>query len=137
MSKYVEVAVPLPLSEPLTYAVPEAFEGLARSGVRVRVSVGRRKIVGIVTGVRDEPPSGFKIKPLQSVLDHEPVLPEDLLTLAREASDYYLAPIGETLQAMIPGALPPWGDRQIWLTDAGALGLARSAEEQAILSLLR
>ena len=137
MSKYVEVAVPLPLGAPLTYAVPAAFEEMAIPGVRVRVPVGSRRLVGLVTALTGEAPDGLKIKPLQSVLDYEPVLPEELLELAREASDYYLAPIGETLQSMIPAALPPWGDRQIWLTDAGAMALARSSEEQRILSFLR
>jgi primosomal protein N' (replication factor Y) len=137
MSRFVEVAVPLPLSGPLTYSVPGHFERMAQRGVRVRVPVGRRTLMGMVTAALDEAPAGFKIKPIQSVLDREPVLPEDLLHLAQEISKYYLAPIGEVLQAMVPSALPPWGDRQIWLTNAGALALARSAEEQVILAILR
>ncbi len=137
MPKFVEVAVPLPLSGPLTYAVPPVFEDLAQAGSRVRVPVGRRTLIGLITAVTDMPPGGIKIKPLQSVLDHEPLLPQELLILARETSDYYLAPIGEILQAMMPSNLPPWGDRRIWLSNAGALGLARSAEEQAVLSVLQ
>lgn len=136
MSKYVDVAVPLPLSGTLTYGVPASFEDLARIGARVRVPVGRRRVIGVITGAPDSAPEGVRVKPVESVLDHEPLLPEDLIVLAQEAAKYYLAPVGELLQAMIPSELPPWGDQQIWLSNAGALGLARSKEEQAILSVL-
>ncbi len=136
MAKFVEVAVPLPLSGPLTYSVPESFAELARPGARARVPVGPRRLVGIITGTQDEAPRDFETRDLESVLDREPLLPPDLLSLAQETAEYYLAPIGETLQAMVPADLPPWGDRQVWLSNAGALALARTAEEQAIFSLL-
>lgn len=137
MSEFVEVAVPLPLADALTYGVPPAFASLVRPGVRVRVQVGRRSVVGVATGLSEESPPGIKVRPLKSVLDREPVLSEELLNLGREAADYYLAPIGEVLHAMIPSGLSPWGDRRIWLSNAGALGLARSAEEESILAVLR
>src|SRR5262249_14021988 len=75
--------------------------------------------------------------PLDEVLDREPAVPADLLDLARFAADYYLAPLGEVLRSMLPGTLPPWGDRKVWLTDAGALALPRDPEEAAVIEVLR
>lgn len=134
---YARVAVPVPLPEALTYEVPEDLMDLAVPGVRVRVSVGRRRLQGVVMERTAEAPEGISLKPLLDVLDREPVLPEELLELARFVSDYYLAPVGETVRALIPGRLPPWGDRKVWLTNAGAIAPARDDGEREIVEALR
>ena len=99
-ARYVEVAVPVPLDETLTYAVPDALPVLP--GCRVRVSVGKRRHVGVVMALRDQPPEGITIKPVLEVLDPAPVLTGELLELARFVAGYYLAPIGEVVRAMLP-----------------------------------
>ena len=38
---------------------------------------------------------------------------------------------------MLPGNLPPWGDRKVWLTDAGALSAVRDPAESAVVEALR
>ncbi len=134
---YVEVAVPLPLEGPLTYEVPEGFAPLARPGARARVRVGRRRLVGVIVGRRETPPEGVALRPLDAVIDPRPVLPADLLDLAGFVSDYYVAPLGEVLRAMLPADLAPWGDQRVWLTDAGALATPRDAAEAAVVESLR
>lgn len=134
---YVEVAVPLPLLEPLTYEVPPAFAAQAVPGARVRVPVGRRRVVGFIVGRREEPPEGVRVRPLLAVVDPWPVVPEALLELAAWVADYYLAPPGEVLRAMVPAGVAPWGERRVWLTDGGALALPGSREEQRIVEALR
>ncbi|HLX10816.1 MAG TPA: hypothetical protein VKY89_23405, partial [Thermoanaerobaculia bacterium] len=134
---YVEVALPVPLPEPLVYAVPPGCQAIAVPGVRVRVRMGKRRLVGVVVGQRDEPPAGVAIRWLDGVLDREPVLGPDLLELARFTADYYLAPLGEALRSMLPADLEPWGDRRVWLTDRGALALPRAEAESAVLEALR
>ncbi len=39
---------------------------------------------------------------LEAVLDEEPLLSEQLLTLAEWMAQYYLAPLGEVLRGMLP-----------------------------------
>lgn len=134
---YARVAVPVPLPETLTYEVPEELTELALPGARVRISVGRRKLIGVVMERTDEAPPGIGLKPLLDVVDREPILPEELLELARFVSDYYLAPVGETVRALIPGHLPPWGDRKVWLTDAGAIAPPRGETEGEVIDVLR
>jgi primosomal protein N' (replication factor Y) len=134
---YVEVAVPLPLPAPLVYEVPTAFATLARPGARARVPVGRRQLVGVILEGRAEPPVGVEARPLTAVLDREPALSAELLELADFAADYYLEPPGEILRSMLPADLPPWGDRKVWLTDAGALARPRGDGEAAVLEALR
>ncbi len=132
---YADVAVPVPVATPLTYAVPAAF-GELESGVRVRVPVGKRQLVGMVVGWRDEAPEGFEVREITEVLDLEPAVGDDLLDLARFAADYYLAPIGDAVRILLPGKLPPWGDRRVSLTDAGAIAPPRDPLEEKLRDLL-
>ncbi|HUO87204.1 MAG TPA: hypothetical protein VM617_07415, partial [Thermoanaerobaculia bacterium] len=132
----VRIAVPLPLP-PLVYSVPPALADQVVPGVRVRVRVGRRRLVGIVVGGQSTPPEGVEIKPVDDVVDREPVLGGELLELADFVADYYLAPLGEVVRGMVPAALPPWGERKVWLTDAGALTPPRDEVEAALIAALR
>src|SRR5690606_26815273 len=107
-----------------------------RIGLRVRVPVGRRNLVGFVWKLDAEAPEGVEARALLALLDLEPPLPDDLLALARFTADYYLAPIGEVLAAMLPQGLEPWGDRRVALTPAGALAPPRDALDLEIRDLL-
>lgn len=132
-----EVAVPIPLRQSLVYRVPGAFEAIAEPGSRVRVPVGRRRLVGVILA-RDVPaPEGVELRELEAVIDLEPVVPPSLLELGRFAADYYLAPIGEVFRAVVPAGLEPWGDRRVWLTDRGALGTPRDALERVVVEAVR
>ncbi|MGH9379124.1 MAG: replication restart helicase PriA [Thermoanaerobaculia bacterium] len=131
------VAVPLPLEQPLTYTIPAPFVALARLGCRARVRVGQRRLTGLIVDLPERAPQGVELRPLDEVLDAVPVLDPQLLDLARFAADYYLAPIGEVIQAMLPGRLRPWGDQRVWLTDAGALAAPADEIEAAVVAALR
>ena len=132
-----DVAVPLPLPDPLVYEVPLNWAAQAVPGVRARVLVGKRRLTGMIVAVHHRPPEGVNLRPIVEILDREPVLTPDLLELARFTADYYMAPLGEVVRSMLPADLPPWGDRKVWLTDAGALAVPRSPAEAAVLEALR
>ncbi|MEP6779438.1 MAG: primosomal protein N', partial [Gemmatimonadaceae bacterium] len=71
---------------------------------RVLVSFRNRKEIGICLGVVDAP-EGVALKPIDSVVDDTPSLPEPLLQTAEWIANWYAAPIGLTLRAMLPSAL--------------------------------
>src|ERR1700681_2376246 len=137
METFADVALPIPLPDPLIYSIPPSWIAQAVPGVRTRVMMGRRRLTGVIVRVHQQRPEGLTIRPIDEILDREPVLTADLLTLARFVADYYLAPLGEVVRSMLPSDLPPWGDRKVWLTDAGAMGVPRSPEETAIVDALR
>jgi len=87
----VEVAVPIPLRQPLTYAVPPAFAALARPGARARVPVGKRRLTGIILGRPEEVPADLDLKALEAVVD---------LT-ARIHQDFTYDPHATTIQTPI------------------------------------
>lgn len=128
--------MPVPLPQALTYRVPAALEPLARVGCRVRVGVGSRMVVGVILELHRRAPALAVVKDIARLLDQRPVLPPELIELARFVADYYLAPIGEAVRAMLPVDLPPWGEQRLSLTDAGALTPPRNAEEATLVERL-
>ncbi|HMB53640.1 MAG TPA: primosomal protein N' [Thermoanaerobaculia bacterium] len=133
----VGVAVPVPIRQTLSYRIPEHLRGRLAPGQRVRVRIGKRRLVGVALELAHEGPEGVSLREIDALLDREPVLGEDLLELARFTADYYLAPIGEVLRTLLPADLPPWGERKVWLTDAGALSSPRGDAEAAVVEALR
>ena len=59
-----------------------------------------------------------------------------LLELAEFVADYYLAPIGEVIRSMVPSDLPPWGDQQVWLSNAALMLAPASADEALVIEYL-
>jgi primosomal protein N' (replication factor Y) (superfamily II helicase) len=133
---FADVALPVPLP-PLIYEIPTAWAPLAKAGARARVRMGSRRLTGVIVRVHSDRPEGITLRPVEEIIDREPILPADLLELAVFIADYYIAPLGEVLRNMLPSDLPPWGDRRIRLTDAGALAMPHSADERLVLEALR
>ncbi len=99
-----EVALPVPLGQAFTYAVPDALRERLQPGMRVACELRRRREIGVVLSIRDgEPPiAASKLKSVQAVLDAQPCVPAELLAFLRDLSAYYLAPIGEVLRLAMP-----------------------------------
>lgn len=141
---YAEVAVPVPIHGPLIYRLADGLlpldgteELVATPGSRVRITVGRRELRGVVLRLLDEPPAiDGEIKEIREVLDREPVLTNELLSLLTFTADYYLAPIGEVSRMMLPAKLAPWGERRVSLTNAGALAPPRDEAEARLVEYL-
>jgi len=133
--RFCEVALPGPLRSTFTYAVPPSLRDEPLIGRRVVVPFRNRAMVGIGLAESDRAPqlAGGKkaIKEVAELMDSVPALPPKLLELAQWISRYYLAPIGETLRAMLPPEIEVRHDREYSLTDAGRAYLKDllSAEE--------
>ncbi|MDP9039526.1 MAG: primosomal protein N' [Acidobacteriota bacterium] len=127
MSAFADVALPVPLDRAFTYAV----NGTAPSvGARVLVPFSGQKLMGVVTRVHDDPPpEGVEIKPIQQVLDPEPLLGDELLQLAGWIAQYYVAPRGEVLRAMLPLSAEVRRQFTYSITDAGRRVLYDGAEK--------
>jgi len=95
-----EVALPVPLDRVFTYAVRE--DQAPQRGARVVAPFRNEKLIGVVTAVGVATPPDFEVRFLEAVLDDEPLLSEQLLTLAEWMAQYYLAPLGEVLRGMLP-----------------------------------
>ncbi len=122
----VNVAVMAALWRPLTYSVPESLD--VRVGERVLVPLGSRRVAGIVLSAGPPLPSGIDVRPVLAVLDPEPVLAPELLTLGLWIAEYYLAPLGEVFRAMLPLRSHSRRVRVVELTEAGRQSLREMAD---------
>ena len=83
------------------YAIPEALTGLIEVGHRVRVPFGKRTVTGFVYAL-DQGPSVLELKPIEALLDAEPLLPSPLVELAGFVAAHYLVPLDEVIRAIVP-----------------------------------
>jgi len=103
----LRIAVATPLWQLFDYLTIDGFsDTVLKPGVRIKVPFGRREVVGVLLEVTDQSElSRDKLKPIISVLDDEPLIPNTLLKLYRWASDYYHYPIGEVVVGALPKSL--------------------------------
>lgn len=99
---YLAVALDVPLPGLFDYS----HDRPVAPGVRVRVTFGRRAMVGMVWAVRDAPGvAADRVRPIDAVLDDLPPMPDDWLRLAEFAAHYYHRPLGEVLLPVLPPSL--------------------------------
>ncbi|MGA2154199.1 MAG: primosomal protein N' [Bryobacteraceae bacterium] len=125
--QYVDVSVPAPLDQPFTYSLPETLRHRVRPGSRIVVPFGPRKLTGVILRCHDEPPKMATREALR-LIDSEPVLDAELLSLGRWIAGYYCAPLGDVLRGMLPLASEIRRGKVWSLTDAG-----RDAARQLLL----
>lgn len=112
------VAVAAPLFAPLTYGPPKDGE-LPPVGVRVLVSLGRRRVTGYVIDIVAKEDVSYTIKPILDILDTTPLFHADMVPFFRWAADYYQYPIGEVIKGALPGGLTVSSGRIIELNESG------------------
>ncbi len=100
-TKLIEVAVPLPVADPFTYAVPDEWVSQAEPGMRVLVPFKNRELVGYVVGAQEAIPPERTKKAIR-LLDSAPILNDHFLRLTAWLKDYYFSSWGEAIQAVLP-----------------------------------
>ncbi|WP_418551625.1 replication restart helicase PriA [Prevotella sp.] len=102
---YADIILPLPLDSLFTYSVPDSLAGRVGQGVRVLVPFGKSKTyVGLVVRTHNNKPD-FKVKDISVVMDDAPVVNSVQLDLWRWMADYYLASVGDVMNAALPSGL--------------------------------
>lgn len=139
MSRYIEVALPLPISGTFTYSLPEAMDGQVSVGARVIVPFGKKKFyTGIVVAFAPTAPLGYEVKDVISVLDSSPVVRHPQLKLWEWVADYYLCSLGEVYNAAVPAGLKIESETSVELNpdfDAADSGIMNE-REQIVYQLL-
>ena len=102
-----EIVFNLPLEKPYTYSIPDEFRELLKPGMRVKTSLGRgnRTVIGYCVNVRQAESAVRKLKPVEEVLDSEPLLGSPMLELTRWISERYLCGWGQVLESVIPAGV--------------------------------
>ncbi len=144
MGTLMDVAVMAAIRNPLTYRVPSFLD--VRPGQRLLVPLGSRQAKGIALEPVARMVPGVKVREILRVLDPEPLLSPELLTLGLWIGEYYLAPIGEVYRAMLPLRSQTRWARMLQLSDLGRRKLeelagslleeVRGGEDATLLSYL-
>ncbi len=105
---FVDLAIPGGVDKLFTYSVPMELQHAVRRGIRVVAPFGKRTVIGFVIDTSltsqacaDRARTVPHIKPIRDLLDAEPILTDDILELTRWISEYYFAPWGEVLKAVL------------------------------------
>ncbi len=138
----VNVAVMAAIRGPLTYSVPESMQ--VRAGQRVLVPLATRKLMGVALEPLARMAPGVKVRDVVRVVDPEPILSPELLTLGLWMAGYYLVPVGEVFRAMMPLRAELRRTRWLQITEKGRKRLeeltaslleeSRGGEEAGLLS---
>ncbi len=102
--KYVDIAFPTAVRKTFTYSVPEKLHSKIKPGMRVWVPLRNHKAIGMAVKVHQQKPS-FQTKPVEKLLDDEPVLSKGLLELTHWIHQFYYCSWGEAIQAALPVGL--------------------------------
>jgi primosomal protein N' (replication factor Y) len=120
---------------PFDYLVPAVLAARLRPGQRVQVPLGRgnRPIVGYCTAVATRPAGQRPLKPIGRIVDDQPLVSATLLRLARWMSEYYLCPLGQVLQTIVPsGVRGQAGTREMTF-----LSVSESVRQQLVAGTLK
>ncbi|WP_316274681.1 primosomal protein N' [Bacillus halotolerans] len=106
------------IDRPFDYKIPDHLKGMIKTGMRVIVPFGPRKIQGFVTAVKDTSDlSGKSVKEVENLLDLTPVLTEELMHLSSWLSDKTLSFKITALQAMLPAALKAKYEKELKIAE--------------------
>jgi len=143
----LEVVLATPVRRCFDYLPPKNWplDIKPKTGCRVKVQFGATKRCAIITSVKHTSTLDLnKIKPCIEILDEEPLLDNELLTLAKWASAYYHHSLGEICFKMLPTLLRSGSEYNIrkqkyWKLTAIAPSpdsLSRAPKQQHCLQLL-
>src|SRR5512146_1537539 len=141
---YADVIVPRHLAGPFTYRVPRALRPILRVGHLVLVPFGRSVIQGAVIALAETHPPAVareRVREIRTLVSDGQTaeIPSNLLQLAKQVAEAYVAPWGQCLRLI----LPPVGSRQtdtsrFLLTKPGTEALAaKTIKSPDVLNLLR
>jgi len=143
---FVDVILPVPIHRAFTYRVPFELNTYVQQGIRVIVPFGKSKLLtGIVIKVHENPPKEYAAKYLEHILDEQPIITGKLLTFWNWMATYYMAAIGDVMNAALPSnfklasetkiVLHPDFDILTPLTEDREIAIVDALEVQEVLDL--
>ena len=89
----------------LTYTIPPALEGRVECGHRVIVPLRSRRLTGIVIEVGEGLEAGAgEVKPILELPESRPLYDRAHLGLIEFMASYYMVPLGDAMQSVVPAA---------------------------------
>ncbi len=135
---FADVLLPVPMRQVFTYRVPYELNSNIGVGLRVLVPFGKSKLLtGIVTHVHSNVPEHYQAKYIDTILDEAPIITDKQLAFWDWISTYYMAPIGDVMNAALPANFKLASEAKFCLHPDAPTHLPElSARAEEILELL-
>lgn len=102
---FAEVIIPLALPKNYTWKIPPGMENAIQPGIRVEVSLRKKKYAGIVKKIVTDLSPAIKPASLLNILDTAPIIHPTQLAFWEWMANYYMCSEGEIMQAAVPANL--------------------------------
>jgi primosomal protein N' (replication factor Y) (superfamily II helicase) len=103
---FADVILPLPLPKLYTYRIPGDLNGKVTVGARAIVQFGKKKVLtAIIAAIHNRPPALYEAKYILDLLDEEPLMNSQQLSLFEWMAEYYMCTLGEVINAALPSGL--------------------------------
>lgn len=100
---FVDVILPVPIHREFTYRVPFELNDHIFAGARVIVPFGKSKLItGIITDIHEKIPNEYQTKYIEHILDDQAIITPIQYNFWKWISSYYMAPIGDVMNAALP-----------------------------------
>lgn len=135
---FAEVVVLSTISGPslsFTYSLPAHLEEVTAPGSLVIVPFGPRRLYGIVLALTGVSPVE-ETRPIEALVEPQPVLTEGQIALARWISAEYLAPLWRCIAIMLPPGIVGHADVQVELGREPEPGDIRTQVEESLVTVL-
>lgn len=122
MAEIAQIIVDVPTMQtnrPYTYQVPEQLEHQIQTGMRVVVPFGNgsRQVQGFVVGLDDQTAYDGELKSIISILDLNPILNQELLTMSQWLADSCYAFRISCMHTMLPNVMKTKTHRRLKIID--------------------
>ena len=126
--EFIDVIVPLSVDNIYQYSIEKSER--IKVGQRVIIQFGIKKLyTAIVVNVSNKRREGFKIKKVISVLDKQPILNIRHIKFWMWLSKYYMANIGDVMNAALPNSLKLASETRLTINDITFLNLDEKEKE--------
>ncbi|MFZ4707080.1 MAG: replication restart helicase PriA [Bacteroidales bacterium] len=134
---FVDVLLPLPVDGYFTYRVPFDMNGSVKTGIRVAVQFGKKKLyTALVRSVHEKPPMVVP-KYILAVMDEEPIVNEIQFSFWEWMAIYYMCAPGEIMNAALPPGFKLTSETRVILNPANTeYSFALSEKEQTVIKAL-
>lgn len=132
---YAEVLINLPVEGTYHYHIPPDLPRKPQPGHLVRVTFGQRKAQAVILRLAETSPVE-KTRPIEALIDEDPVVTTTQLALIDWLSKTYVASPGDCLQLLLPPGLSRRGDELVTLVvDPDTIQLEVSTEARVVALL--
>lgn len=131
---YIKVLLPLALDQAYTYSVPEELKNSIDFGVRVEVQFGKKKLYsGVVVEISEGQLDEEEYKPIIEIIDDAPCIGKLQYKFWNWLSSYYMAYLGEVMNAALPSGIKLHSETIVVPTDLLTASEALGLEEEEYL----